>query len=1334
MKKLLLLLICLSFGAFAGAEEPREKMYFSHLSASDGLSQNLARTILQDSQGFIWIGTKDGLNRFDGQEVKVFRHEASDPFSIGCNYISSLFQNDDGHIWVGTEKGLYIYSPEFERFDPFVPESPSGRQVSGDVVSIRKDDAGRIWIAEIRGGLFCYDPGKGTLDCYPYGDLFQDPLTVRSMEIDKDDNIWLGDFGHGLMRLSQDRKQLVPMQSPGTGNKQEHYVNSVIRGPGNTLLVGYWGSGVKSLDLDAMRCRTVLSGDETGEAIYCRALAYAEDGRLFAGTESGLFVYDLNNGRLKGHIRASEQDKYSLSDRAVHAVYIDRDGGVWIGTYYGGVDYYRQMVPSIKKYYPTGQSDGLSGKRVHQFCMDGDGIIWISTTDGGLNRFNPETETFCWFEPSRDFPNIPCLCRVGDELWAGTNPNGIVVIDPRKGCVKRRITKSEGEGSIRDNSVFAITRSKDGSVYVGTYFGIDRYDPVSGKFSPVEGIPAIYVSNIFEDSRGTFWVGTSRGVFKKASADEGWTHYTRSASDETTLPGDKIKSICEDSKGIVWILTNGSGFCRYRPESDDFKRYDHADGLPNDVVFRMEEDSEGLLWLSTNNGLAAFDPVRERFRVFTVEDGLLSNQFNDRSSFQTKDGTFYFGSIEGFVAFKPSEFTAERPTPTAVLSDFAIQGTPVRIAVPGSPMDRSLPYLDRLSLKHNQNSFSFKVCTFDYYNSAFGRVLCRLEGTDEEWHPLEGSQYVRYAGLNPGQYRFVVKDADPDAGDRELTSLRIRIRPPWYGTILAKLCYWLLGLSLLAFALWVIRRRNEENYRKRLREVEQESERALHESQLQFFTNIAHEIRTPVTLISGPLDNVLQHGNLDPETTEDLGLVKANASKLLSLVNQLLDFRKIEHSGVTLRYNRCNVSALLRETLAGFQYMLRDRNINCSSELPEEDVHAIVDKDAVKTILTNLINNGIKYADGVLDISLARDGDKLVIRTRNDGRLIPPDMRDSIFKPFVRVGSDRERNVPGTGLGLTFSRTLAEAQGGTLSVEDDDEWNVFRLELPLKHALEMEGESPASEKASKAEMPVPETGDQRPVILLVEDQGDLLEFVRRGLCKTYQVLTAADGMDAAALLENKPVDLIVSDVMMPRMDGFELCRTVKSDIRFSHIPVILLTAMTDDKSKVSGLELGADSYIEKPFSMEVLKAGIASLLLNRSNMRKAFASSPFFPVTSVAVSQTDKKFAEEVYAIIADNYSNTEFRMDDIASQLNMSRATFYRKIQGVLDMTPNDLLRLERLKQAASLLKDKGLRISEVCYMTGFSSPSYFTKCFQQQFGMSPKEFVESGCVRKEN
>lgn len=1327
MKKLLILLFCVSFCAVTGAAAPREKMYFNHLSAKDGLSQNLARTILQDNQGFIWIGTKDGLNRFDGQEIKVFRHEISNPFSIGCNYISSLFQNDDGHIWVGTEKGLYIYSPEYERFEPFIQESPSGRQVSGDIVSIRKDDAGRIWIAEIRGGLFCYYSGDNKLECYPYEELFPDPLTVRSMEIDKGGNIWVGDFGHGLMRLSQDRKRLVPLQLPDSGSKQEHYVNSVIRGPGNTLLIGYWGSGVKSLDLDAMRYRSILSTDEAGEAIYCRTLTYSEDGRLFAGTESGLFVYDLDNCRLTSHFRASEQDKYSLSDKAVHAVYIDREGGVWVGTYYGGVDYYRQMAPSVRKYYPTGKPDGLSGKRVHQFCMDGDGMIWITTSDGGLNRFNPGTETFQWFDPSRDFPNIPCLCRVGDELWAGTNPNGIVIIDPRNQCVKRRINKSDGEGSIRDNSVFAITRSKDGSVYVGTYFGIDRFDPLSRHFTPVEGIPAIYVSSIYEDSHGTLWVGTSKGVFKKTHADSGWKHYVRVASEESSLPGDKIKSICEDSRGIIWILTNGSGFCRYNPESDNFKRYDQTDGLPNDVVFRMEEDEKGLLWLSTNDGLAAFDPIREQFRVFTMEDGLLCDQYNDRSSFRTEDGTIYFGGIEGFVAFKPSEITAECPSPTAVLSDFSILGTPVRIGVPGSPMQRSLPYLDRLSLKHNQNSFSFKVCTFNYYNSTYGRVLCRLEGTDEEWHPLEGSQYVRYAGLNPGQYRFVVKDAAPEGGDRELTSLRIRIRPPWYGTIPAKLFYYLLGLGLLAFALWAIRRHNEDVYQKRLREIEQESERALHESQLQFFTNIAHEIRTPVTLISGPLDNVLQHGNMDPETVEDLGLVKANASKLLSLVNQLLDFRKIEHSGVALRYNRCNVSALLRETLAGFQYMLQERSISCSSDLPEEDLYAIVDEDAVKTILTNLINNGIKYADGVLDVSLARNGDRLVIRTRNDGLLIPPDMRDSIFKPFVRVGSDRERTVPGTGLGLTFSRTLSEAHGGTLTVEEDDEWNVFRLELPLEHALDSREENSASGKASRGETPAPGTEDHRPVILLVEDQGDLLEFVRRGLSKTYQVLTAPDGMDAAALLETKTVDLIVSDVMMPRMDGFELCRTVKSDIRFSHIPVILLTAMTDDKSKVSGLELGADSYIEKPFSMEVLKAGIASLLLNRANMRKAFANSPFFPVTSAVVSQTDKKFAEQVYAIIAENYSNTEFRMDDIASRLNMSRATFYRKIQGVLDMSPNDLLRLERLKRAAHLLRDNNLRINEVCYMTGFSSPSYFAKCFQQQFGMSPKEFVES-------
>jgi len=1322
-----LLLSLFPFAVQAGADSGSERLYFNHLSVSDGLSQNLARVIMQDHQGFVWVGTKDGLNRFDGQEVRVFRTDESDPNSIGCNYISSLYQ-DDGHIlWVGTEKGIYRYDPEYERFAHFDMESSTGRKVTGDVVGIKKDDSGRIWMAEIRGALFCFNPETGTLDSYPYEELYGKPLTVRCLEIDRGGTVWLGDFGNGLLRLSQDRRSLIPWKKPGSENKQENYVNSIIRGPGNSLVIGYWGCGVELLDLDHLSYRILIEGDERQEPVFCRVMARTEEDLLLVGSESGLYVYDLQEDRLVNHVVESTHDRFALSDKAVHAVYGDRNGGIWVGTYYGGVDYCLQLAPSFKKYYVQDEEGGLSGRRVHQFCRDVAGRIWLCTSDAGLNVFDPETERFEPVALGPDFRNMPCLCLIRDELWVGTNTQGILVLDPDTRSLKHQYKKTDLPGSICDNGIFAILQCRDGDVYVGTYLGMQRYDGASDRFIHENGIPPIYISTIYEDRRGRLWAGSSRGVFMRPAKGDDWVHYISDPSNPGTLPSDKIKSVFEDSHGIVWILTNGGGFCRYLPEKGTFKTYDSRDGLSNDVVFRMEEDMDGLLWISTNNGLVSFDPLREQFRIYTVDDGLLSNQFNDRSSMETDDGTLYFGCIEGFISFDPRKLTDASSSPHAVLTGFSVQGIPVQIGLPGSPLRKSLSYQDKVVLKHNQNSFSFRVCSFDYHRSFYGRMLCRLEGTDEEWHPVAGNPYVRYSGLNPGRYRFVVKDSFSNTEDAPLATLSIRIRPPWYASAVAKFAYLLAFLSAIALLVWRLRRRNELAYRRRVEDMEKETERELFESKLQFFTNIAHEIRTPVTLISGPLDNILEHNDFTGETAEDLNLMKSNTSRLLSLINQLLDFRKIERSGVKVRYNRCNISDLVRETEAGFRYMLQDRNIDYTSDLPDEDVVAVVDREALRDIVSNLLNNGVKYADSVLTLSLETSSDSIIITTRNDGNLIPAKMRDAIFKPFVRVDADRERTTLGTGLGLTYARSLAEAQGGSLQVVEDPEWNVFRLELPAFHEVEPDEDldGAVKEEDTDAEM---EGGNHPSVtILLVEDEKEMREFIRRGLAKSYKVLMAADGLEAKEKLEMHKVDLLVSDIMMPRMNGFELCHSLKSDIRYSHVPVILLTALADDKSHITGLETGADAYIEKPFSMDILKAGIASLLQNRENIRRAFAQSPVLPVTSVAVSQTDKDFVNKIYDIISQNYSNVDFRIDEIASALNMSRASFYRKIQGVLDMTPNDLLRLERLKRAACLLKEKGYRISEVCYMTGFSSPSYFTKCFHQQFGMSPKEFMES-------
>jgi len=1267
----------------------------------------------------MWIGTKNGLNRYDGDEIKVFKQNPSDPDELGSDYISSLYVDRDNHLWVGTEKGVYIYYPEYETFKRFSTSSSSGRTISGDVVCIKEDHKGNIWLAEIRGALFCYDFGSGTLESFSYSELSDTPLTVRSIEIDAHGTVWIGDFGQGLFKLSGDGKNLIPCKAQGSDEELD-YVNSIIRWKGNSFIIGYWGGGAKLLDLDLMTSENLFSVDEDGNPVFCRVMSLTKDGMLLLGGESGLFVYDVENRRMRYHVQGSIQDRYALSDKAVHALYADSDGGVWVGTYFGGVDYCNKLNSPFKKYYPDGTYGSMRGRRIRGFCADDNGMIWVGTEDAGLNVYDPFENSFEYFEPSRNFTNIHGLCFSKGELWVGTYTDGVIVVDPGTRKIKRRYSEGNLGGSIRDNSVFVVSKGHDGDIYIGTYLGLQKYDPISDVFVKETSVPAIFVSSILEDSKRNLWVGTSQGVYIRMHSDGSWHHFMNDPSDESSLGYNRIKSFYEDSSGTIWIMTNGGGFSKFFPETMSFETYDQSDGLPNDVVFQMEEDDNGKLWISTGNGLACFDKDTREFRVFYVNDGLISNQFNDLSSIKIADGRMFFGGVDGFVIFNPSEILSVDYSQRAVLLDLHIRGERVRIGAPDSPLDRSLSLMDKLILKHSQNSFSFKISTFDYTKQSGKNLLCRLEGSEDSWQSLGKDRTIRFVELRHGHYRFVVKSVSDGNSERELASLGITIRPPWYASALALVAYIIIAVGGIYLILYYSRRRSRREYLDKLRKIETQSEKDLYESKIQFFTNIAHEIRTPLTLITGPLENMIGKKGYDEETVEDLQLMKKSSSKLLTLVNRLLDIRKIEHSGYSLNYKTVELTSMLKDIASRFVYAFRERGIAFDLNLPNHEVFADVDPEGLSTIVTNLLSNGSKYADHSLSLSLDITEDQMLITTKNDGPIIPADMREDIFKPFVRYSVSREKVIPGTGIGLVHSRALAELHGGALSMIDDDSLNVFRLVLPLHKASQIASDSGVEESDTEGE-----AGREGSGILIVEDQKELRDFEKRGLSGMYRVFTAKDGKEALEILEKEKISIIVSDVMMPVMDGFELCKIAKSDIRFSHIPIILLTAKTDVDSKVEGLGLGADSYVEKPFSMEVLKASISSLLLNRENIRKAFALSPSIPVSSLASNNTDKKFIDDIYGVISQNYSNTEFRMDDIASQLNMSRTTFYRKIQGVLDMTPNDLLRIERLKHAATLLKSGQYRIGEVCYMTGFNSPSYFSKCFQKQFGMTPTEYA---------
>ena len=652
-------------------------------------------------------------------------------------------------------------------------------------------------------------------------------------------------------------------------------------------------------------------------------------------------------------------------------------------------------------------------------------------------------------------------------------------------------------------------------------------------------------------------------------------------------------------------------------------------------------------------------------------------------------------------------------------------------------MKKSINFLDELVLQPNQNSFSFRVAALDFQAPRMNRIMCKLDGFDEEWLPVGESPVVTYSNLWYGDYTFRVKAANSDGvwNEKEV-ALIVRILPPFYLTIWAYCVYVLLIIGCSLYAIWYFKQRSSYRHRRQMEKFEQEKEREIYHAKIDFFTNVAHEIRTPLTLIKGPLENIILKKKVDAETREDLNVMKQNTERLLNLTNQLLDFRKTESQGFRLNFAKCNITEVLKETHLRFTSLAKQKGLEFTLQLPEADFYAHVNQEAFTKIISNLLNNAVKYSEHYIHVFLevTEGGENKVfcIRTVNDGVIIPREMREEIFQPFVRFNEGDDGKVTtGTGIGLALSRSLAELHQGTLAMGKEEDSNTFCLTLPIVQDMtitltpetEME---PETVNEPTVEVEQGEIKDNRPTVLVVEDNPDMLAFVVRQLSKEYAVLSAANGAEALKMLDGNYVNLVVSDVVMPVMDGFELCKTIKSDLNYSHIPVILLTAKTNIQSKIEGMELGADAYIEKPFSVEYLQACASNLIQNREKLRRTFAQSPFVAANTMALTKADEDFIKRLNEVILTNLNNPEFSMDDIADSLNMSRSNFYRKIKGVLDLSPNEYLRLERLKKAAQLLKQGEGRVTEICYMVGFNSPSYFAKCFQKQFGVLPKDFVD--------
>ena len=1043
MPKLVIIAILL-FPAYSSYSQPH---YFRHFQVENGLSNNAVICSIQDKKGFLWFGTKDGLDRFDGYSFKIFRSDPDDSASIGSNFIHCLFEDKGGTLWIGTEKGLYKHDEKTESFSA-LPGSPEGQ-----IRDVLVDDHNNLWF--ISGfSLFKYDMVKKRQDYYNISLYFE----ATSLCTSADGTVWVSTSSGSLKKYNPATNSFTDFDlfahSPKTLNT---WIEKIYATDKDRILVGTSIHGAKIFDIHSSSYRDILTYNPDGTEIFARNFIQTTPNECWIATESGIFIYNEETGSLT-NLRKKYNDPYSLSDNAVYTFCKDQEGGVWAGTYFGGLNYYPKQYTPFSKLFPRSGENSVSGYVVREIRQDHDGNLWIGTEDAGLNKYDTATGKFTHFEPagipgSIAYSNIHGLLVHGEELWIGTFEHGLDVMNIRTGKVIRHYTTGDGPHDLKSNFIYCIYGTATGEILLGTTIGAYQYDPAHDDFTLLPGFPfKNWYSSLLKDPSGQIWAGTyGNGVHYYNTLTKKTGHFRYNAADRNSLPSDRVNSIFMDSRNQLWFATEG-GLCRYDADKNNFQRYTTHEGLPTNFILSLLEDAKGNLWISTSKGLVCLDPATGKLNTYTRINGLLNDQFNFSSAYKDPSGRMYFGSVKGLISFHPDAFITNTFIPPVYITGFQVDNTDLSIGKTGSILKRSISYTDKVVLHNNQSTFSIDFAALSYTAPEMAEYAYKMEGLDKDWTYLKTNRKAYFTELSPGSYTFRVKASNSSGvWNQHETTLAIQILPPWWASPLAYYCYILAAILIIWYLVRNYHRSVEERNRRKIEHLEIAKEKEIFNAKIEFFTNVAHEIRTPLTLIKGPLEKVMKKAAAITEIAASLRIMERNTNRLIDLTNQLLDFRQTEIKGFSLNFVKANVSELLEDTYINFKTLAEQKDLAFEIELPPNRLSAYIDIEAFNKILSNLFSNAVKYSEKKVMVRLMpfREGDSsFTISITNDGHLIPYEMKEKIFEPFFRLkGTEKQK---GTGIGLALSRSLAQLHTGTLELRPPEhDMNIFILTMPM---------------------------------------------------------------------------------------------------------------------------------------------------------------------------------------------------------------------------------------------------------------------------------------------
>ncbi|MES2276242.1 MAG: two-component regulator propeller domain-containing protein [Bacteroidota bacterium] len=1029
-----------------------QSYYFKHYQADEGLAHNTVITVMQDSKGLMWVGSRGGLNRFDGYTFKAYRNKKNKFGSIGNNIVNAIAEDKTGLLWIGTGQGIFKYDPYKEAFTQL-----EGPPVTG-ISHILIDRKNNVWFLS-GGALYEYIQGQNKLI-----DL---KMRASCLAFDNNANLWMGN-DDGMVKVYNTTTglfteiRIVDKSVPANLRS----ISKILPACGNEILIGCFKQGLKSYNTQTGVIKSLLQHNSDNTEIYVRDITAENDQEYWVATESGIYIYDLATNT-SYNLRKRAGDPYSISDNAVYTVCKDNQGGMWAGTFFGGLNYYSKENARFEKYYPLLGINSISGNAVREICPDNKGNLWIGTEDAGINKFDLKTGKFTGYTANGkknglSYPNIHGLLAVGNQLFVGPFLHGMEVMDMRSGLVTDRFKLIGEKNNMISDFVLCVYLTKDSTLLIGTTdagSGLFAYDRKAKTFTRIKQIPYnSYVYDIKEDDEGNIWTGSiAQGAF----------YYNPKTGRHGNIRfGDRVKNkivnefavygILEDSNHAMWFTTEGGGLIKLSADRKTIKKFTTESGLPSNVLFRMLEDNSKRLWISSLKGLICIDMQTDRFKIYTQSNGLITDQFNYNSAYKDANGKMYFGSVKGMIAFNPAEFGQPDISPPTYITGFQINNKEIIPGIKDGPLAKSILYTDTIVLAHDQNNFSIEFAALNYSSPGVTRYKYLMKGIDKDWTYLNSNRNAYFTDLSPGKYTFIVQ-AESNLGSwtGKEHRLFIQVLPPFWKSYTAYFCYMLVLIISLYLSIRYYHHYLERKNLNKLQLFEHEKEKEIYQAKIEFFTNIAHEIQTPLTLIVGPVERLIKKVEEQPAIKKSLLMVEKNARRLADLTAQLLDFRKTEMDQFGLNFVNVNIINLLEEQIAGFKQEAERCNINLSLQQPENQVIAFVDREALVKICGNLVSNAIKYgaSKAIVSVSPFNDNDEqFTILFSNDGKTIPDEFREQIFEPFFRL---RGNDKPGTGIGLSLAKSLTELHNGSLKLlSGHADLIVFELTLPVHQKFE----------------------------------------------------------------------------------------------------------------------------------------------------------------------------------------------------------------------------------------------------------------------------------------